>query len=246
MEVSLTSPVEGSLTSPLKSSLLAMSLSPTLSHPEAHPVASCAMVRLSSPLPSWWSTRPSSGPAAFHMPSSHRPCCASCSTNPFLFLLSCLSRCRAIDASLSGGGPKFLWMIVLEPFHTPDLLLDFQRPENEVRPWDLPYFLCSCHWCQIPARVESLPLLKLFSFLCLSLFFFFWMYILTLFRLNVTLYSSSGFPFDVVCCCSITQSCPTLCNPMDCGMLGFLVLHYPCFDVIKVLLKIQPCFPYRG
>ena len=22
-------------------------------------------------------------------------------------------------------------------------------------------------------------------------------------------------------CCSVTQSCPTLCNPMDCGMPGF-------------------------
>ena len=28
------------------------------------------------------------------------------------------------------------------------------------------------------------------------------------------------------CCCSITQSCLTLCNPMDCSMPGFPVLHY--------------------
>ena len=27
-------------------------------------------------------------------------------------------------------------------------------------------------------------------------------------------------------CCSVTQSCPTLCNPMDCSMPGFPVLHY--------------------
>ena len=25
---------------------------------------------------------------------------------------------------------------------------------------------------------------------------------------------------------SVTQSCPTLCDPMDCSMLGFPVLHY--------------------
>ena len=28
------------------------------------------------------------------------------------------------------------------------------------------------------------------------------------------------------CCCSVTQSCPTLCNPMDCSTPGFPVIHY--------------------
>ena len=28
------------------------------------------------------------------------------------------------------------------------------------------------------------------------------------------------------CCCSVAQSCLTLCNPMDCSMPGFPVLHY--------------------
>ena len=28
------------------------------------------------------------------------------------------------------------------------------------------------------------------------------------------------------CCCSVAQSCPTVCNPMDCSMPGFPVLHY--------------------
>ena len=28
-------------------------------------------------------------------------------------------------------------------------------------------------------------------------------------------------------CCSVTQMCPTLCNPMDCSTPGFSVLHYP-------------------
>ena len=27
-------------------------------------------------------------------------------------------------------------------------------------------------------------------------------------------------------CCSVTKSCPTLCDPVDCSMLGFPVLHY--------------------
>ena len=27
-------------------------------------------------------------------------------------------------------------------------------------------------------------------------------------------------------CCSVTQSCLTLCDPMDCSMPGFPVLHY--------------------
>ena len=32
-------------------------------------------------------------------------------------------------------------------------------------------------------------------------------------------------------CCSVAQSCPTLCNPMDCSTSGFPVLHHlpePC------------------
>ena len=28
------------------------------------------------------------------------------------------------------------------------------------------------------------------------------------------------------CCCSVIQSCPTLCNPMDCSTPGFLILHH--------------------
>ena len=26
--------------------------------------------------------------------------------------------------------------------------------------------------------------------------------------------------------CSVTQSCPSLCDPVDCSTPGFLVLHY--------------------
>ena len=28
------------------------------------------------------------------------------------------------------------------------------------------------------------------------------------------------------CCCSVPQSCPTLCDPMDCSTPGFPVLHH--------------------
>ena len=28
------------------------------------------------------------------------------------------------------------------------------------------------------------------------------------------------------CWCSVAQSCPTLCDPMDCSMPGFYILHY--------------------
>ena len=29
-----------------------------------------------------------------------------------------------------------------------------------------------------------------------------------------------------VCCCLVTKSCPTLCDPIDGSMPGFLVLYY--------------------
>ena len=31
---------------------------------------------------------------------------------------------------------------------------------------------------------------------------------------------------NVHCCCSVTQSCPTLCDPTDCSTPGFPVLHH--------------------
>ena len=34
------------------------------------------------------------------------------------------------------------------------------------------------------------------------------------------------FPCIFCCCCSVAKSCVTLCNPMDCSILGFSVLHY--------------------
>ena len=32
--------------------------------------------------------------------------------------------------------------------------------------------------------------------------------------------------FDMICCCSVTHSCPTLCDPMDCSMPGLPVPHH--------------------
>ena len=39
--------------------------------------------------------------------------------------------------------------------------------------------------------------------------------------------SKQAFPFGrVLMCCSVTKSCPALCDPMDCSRPGFPVLHY--------------------
>ena len=32
--------------------------------------------------------------------------------------------------------------------------------------------------------------------------------------------------WNICCCSSVTKSCPTLCDPMDCSTPGFPVLHY--------------------
>ena len=49
------------------------------------------------------------------------------------------------------------------------------------------------------------------------------------------------------CCCSVTESCPTLCNPMDCSTPGFPVFHYllklPQTHVHRVGDAIQPSHP---
>ena len=49
------------------------------------------------------------------------------------------------------------------------------------------------------------------------------------------------------CCCSVTKSCLTLCNPMNCSTTGFLVHHYllkfPQTHVHWVSDAIQPSLP---
>ena len=39
---------------------------------------------------------------------------------------------------------------------------------------------------------------------------------------------------SVLCCCSVAQSCPTLCHPMDCSMPGF-----PSFTISPSVLKLM-------
>ena len=36
----------------------------------------------------------------------------------------------------------------------------------------------------------------------------------------------SGVGLGSFCCCSVAQSCPALCDPMDCSTPGFPVLHH--------------------
>ena len=37
---------------------------------------------------------------------------------------------------------------------------------------------------------------------------------------------STKISMTFFCCCSVTQSCPALCDPMDCRIPGFPVLHH--------------------
>ena len=50
---------------------------------------------------------------------------------------------------------------------------------------------------------------------------FFSAMILLLYFLVLSIFKNSP-----ICCCSVAQSCLTLCNPMDCSMPDFPVLHY--------------------
>ena len=69
-----------------------------------------------------------------------------------------------------------------------------------------------------------------------------------LFFLNGTWHSGNPFPllFDC-CCCLVAQSCPTLCDPMDCSTSSFPVLHYlpevAQSHVQQVSDAIQPSYP---
>ena len=42
---------------------------------------------------------------------------------------------------------------------------------------------------------------------------------------SMLFYPMLSFPSHC-CCCSVSNSCPTLCDPRDCGTPGFPVLHY--------------------
>ena len=43
---------------------------------------------------------------------------------------------------------------------------------------------------------------------------------------QLTIVLPMGRMLKCCCCCSIIKSCPTLCDPMDCGTPGFPVLHH--------------------
>ena len=66
----------------------------------------------------------------------------------------------------------------------------------------------------------------------------------TIYKLNLNKASENGW---VKYCCSVTQSCHALCDPMDCSMPGFLILH--CLPELAETLiywvsdAIQPSHP---
>ena len=48
--------------------------------------------------------------------------------------------------------------------------------------------------------------------------------------------------FKYFCCCSVAWSCLTLCDPVDCSMTGFPVLHYlPEFDKFMSIESMMLC-----
>ena len=59
--------------------------------------------------------------------------------------------------------------------------------------------------------------------------------------------------FLMLCCCSVTQSRPALCNPMDCSIAGLPVPHHlPKFaqghvhcvsDAVQPSYPLMPSFP---
>ena len=48
-------------------------------------------------------------------------------------------------------------------------------------------------------------------------------------QLNIYLHKNNNKLLQHFCCCSVARSCLTLCDPMDCSMLGFSVHHLPEF-----------------
>ena len=50
-----------------------------------------------------------------------------------------------------------------------------------------------------------------------------------------------GILWSCSCSCSVAQSCPTLCDPMDCSMPGFTILHHhPEFAQIYAIESVMP------
>ena len=55
----------------------------------------------------------------------------------------------------------------------------------------------------------------------------------------IYIYCARDMPY--CCCCSVAQSCPTLCNPMDCRMPDFPVLHH-LLELVQ-LMSIESVMP---
>ena len=59
--------------------------------------------------------------------------------------------------------------------------------------------------------------------------------------LQYALESMSNQPLFSCCCCSVVQSCLTLCDPMDCSTPGFPVLHHlPEFAQLMSIESVMP------
>ena len=73
----------------------------------------------------------------------------------------------------------------------------------------------------------------------------------TLLNLNMYPFSLKIFVYIYVCmhfcCCSVTKSCPILCDPTDCSMPGFPVLQYflefAQSHIPRVNIATQPSYP---
>ena len=53
-----------------------------------------------------------------------------------------------------------------------------------------------------------------------------------------------GSPIYTLCCCSVTQLCPTLCNPMDYSMSGLRIPHHlPEFAQVHVHCFSEAIWP---
>ena len=86
---------------------------------------------------------------------------------------------------------------------------------------------------QYCAPWNEFPLISVFTqaAFCLKCYFLYPLCPLLFHTLLIFTHSSlsgSSFLTSFVwfCCCSVAQSCPTLCNPMDCSMPGFPVFNY--------------------
>ena len=96
---------------------------------------------------------------------------------------------------------------------------------------------------------HSLPLGQSSKFLSLDATFFCSRIPTSFFKLTPILcWNSPSFHlvylsvfFKRLCCCSVVQSCPTLCNPRDCSTPGFPVLHY--FPELLQLMFIKSVMP---